>query len=186
MTILRLVGLVSLCVGVLLIVVQVSLLMWREYEHANHRTLSDVVVKNPVVLGQFRRMMFVDGAFITFGFIGSVALQTSEHVGLSLLWLSIYLFTLLAALIPTGTGLESLLHSVFGRLVAAGFLTSSILLVRLLPLAAATDEYVICILLGVFAILGTLHSRRFIFYEMPFIFLSLVSALIAAFALSRV
>ncbi len=183
MTIVHLLALVAGFAGLTLSVVWTSLLIYQEYDHNTDHTLSLIGGKNEVIIKRFKRILVVCGGLITFGVLFGIVPYTSERLGVSVLWMLVYGCELGVAYRPLRPGTQSLSHQIFGRLMAAGFLATAVIFVRILPLQAAWAEYYLCLVMGGFAILGTAHPRRFIFYEVPFIFLSHVTIAIALLAL---
>jgi hypothetical protein len=160
-----------------------SRLAQNEYNRTIPQTLSELAAAEQSLLVRFRNILFVCGvlfAITVFGFIAVRAEQTGWIIVFGSLMVG---GELLASLVPARDRLVTT-HNVLAHIMAIGMLGLAVAFTIVLTGIFAVAEIVFVGLMGMFGVLSILDKRRYIVYELAFIFSSHVSILIAAIALA--
>jgi hypothetical protein len=165
----------------------VSLLGWsyfarKEHDKKNPLTLSELAAKNQANQTYFRNIIWICGIlFATTVYFFIIPRVYSGRL-LTITWSLTFLSELLLGLLPAKEK-TLFFHNVFSYLMAEGMLVMAFLLCFKLHGVYLQTESMLALLMSVLAALSILNKKNFLFYELPFIFLSHATILVAAVAL---
>jgi len=155
----------------------------REYDQAHHQTLSEVAAYSKRNINEFRIVLWVCGTLISITMLFYIAPRLQGTGVIRAAWVAVYVCEMLLGIIHAVGGTQGKLHKVFAYTMSYGMLLTTLLFAQRLPDGFAAAEWVLLFAMLGFGLLTILHKAKFLFYEMPFIFLSHVTILIAAIAL---
>jgi hypothetical protein len=169
--------------GTFLSVSLLSCLAWKEHNSELPRTLSQLAAQNKKLVNYFRVVLWTCGTLFAITMFGYI-IPRVLHSGLQLIaWVVYYVCELLLALFPARGTIEKQLHSIFSYSMGAAMLATAFLFIVNVHGVHARIEVGITCSMAILAMLTLLDKKRFIFYELPFIYLSHASILVAAIAL---
>jgi len=172
----------SAFIGTFLSVTLLSYFSWRRHDPLNPKTLSELAAQNQESVKWFRTVLWVCGTFFALTMYGFVIPSARNGAWLFIAWTVNYACELLLAIFPASGNISRLLHNVFAyamsiaMLVTAGLLSLSISR----PYSYVTEA--ILITMSALGLLTIFDRKRFIFYELPFIYLSHISILVGVIA----
>ena len=166
--------------GALLSVAGWSLFVYRTYDANKHFTLSEFGAQTPRTIFYFRLILWVCGPLFALTMFGYVAPVLHNSLLRLCLGLAIAGEMLLGLVLPTG-GKATTIHQSLAALMGCGMIGSTACFIYLLN--SFREVQLFCLLgmvgLSLYAIIIT-HRRKFVFYELCFIFLSHLSLVLAA------
>jgi len=134
------------------------------------------------LLKYFRIVLWLCGTLFAITMYWFVVPRIAHPVLIAVAWSLEYVGNLTLAVIPA-RGKTMSWHTVFAQVMAVGMLSLAYLFWIGLPGVYGGLELVFSLAMTMLVILMATDRRRFIFYELPFIFLSHGSILVAALAL---
>lgn len=175
----------SALLGVAISSFGVSYLVQKELDLENPKTLSQLVAQKQSDLMIFRATIFFGGSLIAFAVFFFIVPKIEYSLSIAISFAVVYLSELLLSIFPDNNSdiFTPNLHRVFGYSMALGMLITATMLSFGLDGTAAHIEVMLVILMLALSLGGILHRKRFIFYELLFIFTSHISVLVAIFAL---
>jgi len=172
----------SAFLATLLSVTCLSRLAWQTHNKLQPRTLSELAATELSLLKYFRIVLWLCGTLFAITIYWLVVPRTTHPVLVAAAWSLEYIGNLALAVIPA-RGKTLGWHTVFAQVMAAGMLSLAYLFWINLPGAYSVLELVLSLAMTILVVLMVADRRRFIFYELPFIFLSHGSILVAVLAL---
>lgn len=171
-------------IGIILSSVGITVLAKREYHIEKKPTLSELAARDGKTLRKFRIILWICVPLI------SIMMYSLVIPGLSNgLWLFLF-YTLIAscevflALLPA-SGRTRWKHDVFAWGMALGMIVITPAFALMLTGVCALLESLIFGAMIMLSFLGIKYYERFIFFQLPYIFLSHMSILVAAIAVLR-
>lgn len=162
--------------------VSLSTIAYREHDRTQPRTLSELVAAQDHLLHRFRNILFLCGTLFAVPMYGYIIPHSAYSVWLFVAWTMGYIGNLLAGFVPA-RGATQRFHELCAQLMAAGMIGLGYLFWLGLSGSYATIELGFAIGMSVCAV-GTIVDRpRFLYYELPFLYLSHLSIVVAAYAL---
>ncbi len=146
------------------------------------KTLSELAASEESLLNHFRYILFICGTLFAIAIYGYVAKTIHHHVLLAAAWSITYVGELALALIPAKDK-HLKVHTMLARIMGFGMLSMAYIYWLDLHAGIQIGEATLALLMSVLAILTILDRRRFLFYELPFIFFSHASIILAVIAL---
>lgn len=169
-------------IGTFLSVTGLSYLAWREHNPSRPLTLSQLAAKSRELQLYFRTVLWVCGtlfAITVLFFINprlpSGALQTAAFI-------LVFVPELLLGIFHAKGDIELLLHDVLSRVMGFGMWATALMFTINLSGIYSQIEVCLTVILFILAILTIVDRKRFLLYELPFIYTSHVSILVAALA----
>ncbi len=169
--------------GTFLAVTILTYIAWKEHHPNRPRSLSTLVAQRKQLVNWFRLVTAVVSTLFAVTMYFFIVPKIQYGAALFVVWTICYVSDQLLALFPERGTIEKQLHSFFAYTMAVGFVVTAFIFI--LSLSGDFRILEIGILVGmlILAALAQLDRKRFIFYELPFIYLSHVSILVAAIAL---
>ena len=158
-------------------------LAWKEYDSGNPRTLSELAAKNKGTLTYFRTVLWLCGSLFALALFPSATYFDNRMLIILGSTLMIGGELLLAWLPARSKTMRA--HNILAIVMAIGMLILAVTFI-----AELTDVYrlvaiIIGASMGLLALLTFVDRKHFVFYELPFIFLSHLSIVIALFAIVK-
>jgi hypothetical protein len=168
--------------GTIISICSLSYLAWKEHVVENPRTLSQLAADKHHILRYFRLTLLTCGplfAVTTYGFILPVFKYRLALVVTSAL---MFVPELLVAIFPA-RGKTKTLHDSLGTIMGFGMFSLAITFAAGLRSGYRYIEIVLICLMAAVAIGTLIDKKRYLLYELPFIYLSHISIVIAALAI---
>ncbi len=180
---------ISIGTSIAIVATLISMVRLTQIAHKHHnrlqpRTLSELAAAQDRLLGYFRTTLIICGTLFA-AVYGFVAPHLGYWLALTVAWATVIVGNMLAAFIPARDSTRRL-HETCAQLMAAGMIALSYVFWLSLPAPYAHIELCIAIVASVLAVGTILDRPRFIWYELPFIYLSHISIVIAAIEVGRV
>jgi hypothetical protein len=160
-----------------------TFLAWREHNPELPRSFSGIAAQTKRLVNWFRVVTVVVSTLFAITMYFFIIPKIPYGTALFVVWTIGYVSDQLLALFPERGTIERQLHSFFAYTLAATFLMISVIFVfsfsggfRVLQIGTLVGMLIL-------AALTRLDKKRFIFYELAFIYLSHFSILVAAIAL---
>lgn len=173
----------SAFLGTFLSVTLLSYLAWKEHNPQLPRTLSKLAAQNRELINWFRAVLWTCGTLFAVTMFFHVIPAVQHQNTLLITWTVYYVCELLLALFPARGTIENLLHTIFSYAMSAAMFITAVLFSISLSGIYKDIEIGITIAMLMFAMLTYLDKKRFIFYELLFIYSSHISILVAAIAI---
>lgn len=170
-------------VGTFLSVTLLTYLAWMEHHPDHPRSFSQLVAQTKELVRWFRVVSAVVASLFAVTIYFFVVPNIRYDAVLFVIWSVYYISELSLAVFPERGTIERQLHSLSAYSMALAMLATTFIFVLSFSGGVRVLEAAILagmLILGVFT---RLDNKRFLFYEMPFIYLSHVSILVAAIAL---
>ena len=173
----------SAFLGTFLSMTLLTYLVWKEHNPELPRTLSQLAAQNRKLVNWFRTVLWVCGTLFAITMFWHVIPGVRYHTAQLIAWSIYYACELLLALFPARGTIEKLLHNFFSYTMGIAMLVTAFLFTFNLTGCYRSIEIGITAIMTILAALTYFDKKRFIFYELPFIYLSHLSILVAAVAL---
>ncbi len=170
--------------GIILSILGISLFTYREYKIGSKRTLSDLAAKNSQTLRQFRVILIVCGILISIMVYFLLIPNMASGKWLFIFYTMILFCELSLAIFPAGPGMSGRIHDALAYSMGFGMLGLAISFALILNGGYSVAEYVILGLMISLCLISLKFWDYMILFELPFIFLSHMSILLAAIAVS--
>jgi hypothetical protein len=177
----------TIFVGTIISVISLTYIARKEHNPNQPKTLSEIAAQKKHILLFFRLIVWGCGLLfaVTVLYYILPRIGTSHHD----LLFGVYLFTiaceLLLGLFAARDSLEKTLHEIFAYGMGVGLLLTAVLFAISLNGIYSQLEYLLTFVMVILCIMAIVDKKRFIFYELPFIYLSHFTIIIATVALSR-
>lgn len=172
--------------GIVISTVSVAIFASREHRLEKRRTLSELAAKNPKTLREFRIILWTCGTLISIMMYFLVLPNISTGPWLTIFYTVIIFCELTLAIIPAYINTRSgKIHNYLAYGMGTGMLALALSFSILLTGIYSTLEYVIFGIMFVLCVLAIRYWEHFIYFQLPFIFLSHMSILVAALAVLR-
>jgi hypothetical protein len=159
-------------------VLSLSYIVYREHDRSQPHNLSELAASQEHLLWRFRKILWVCGSLFAVTVYGFIVPKIENSFLIFIAWTIVYVSSLLLATIPArGKTLRT--HNSFAQMMAGGMLLLAINIGEPFGLI----ELCISAVMMLFAVLVVLDKKRFIVYELSFIYSSHVSILAASFSL---
>lgn len=156
---------------------------YAEHDRTQPRTLSELAAAQDHLLRKFQKILWLCGTLFAITMYGLLIPRTSYALPITLGWSLEYICEILAGFIPAhGNTLR--LHDLLARGMSAGMLILAYAFCWSTDGAYASTEIGIAIAMSIAATLTFIDKKRFLLYELAFIFLSHISILVALLALA--
>lgn len=155
----------------------------RHHTWAEPKTLSELAVVEDRVLAVFRKTLFVCASLFAISIYGFIGPRLENGISVVATWTWIYINILLTATLPM-RGKTFWPHVITAQFMGVGMLVLAYLFWKSLEGGYATAELIAAIIMTVLALLTYADKRRFIVYELAFIYMNNVTIVIAAVAVS--
>jgi len=159
-----------------------SFLVHREHDYGKQRTLSQLAADKPKSLLYFRIVLWACGTLFAVSMYFYIIPRITYGLPQAAAWSLTYFSELALSIFPS-SGKTKQLHDFLAVAMGVGMAASAYLFAFSLTKGYMATEMVIASVMTVLAALTIMDKKRFIFYELPFIFLAHTSILIALFAL---
>lgn len=169
--------------GTILSMTLLSYLAWKEHNPDSPRTLSQLAAQNKRLVWWFRIALWTCGTLFAITMYGLIIPTSKNHTALFIAWTVYYTCELLLALFPARGTIEKYLHNVFSYSMGGAMLVVAFLFAADFSGIPQFIEASITLTMVLLGCLTYIDKKRFIFYELPFIYLSHISILVAAIAL---
>ena len=156
---------------------------WKEHHPDQPRSLSGLVAQRKELVNWFRVVTVVVSTLFAVTVYFFIVPRIQYGAALFVVWTIGWFSDLLLALFPERGTIERQLHSFFAYTMALIFIVMAVIFIFSFSGGYAKLELGITASMLILAALAQLDRKRFIFYELPFIYLSHFSILIAAIAL---
>jgi len=169
--------------GTFLSVTFLTSLTYREHNPELPRTFSALVAQNKKLVNWFRAASAICPTLCSVTIYFLIVPNVRYGVALFVVWSICYASELLLALFPERGTIEKQLHGFFAYSMGLTMLVTAFILALTLSDGYRTFEIGVTVGMLVLGVLTQLDRKRFIFYELAFIYSSHASILIAAIAL---
>jgi hypothetical protein len=169
--------------GTFLSITCLTYLAWREHNPSLPRTLSELAADRRQTLKYFRIVLWTCGTLFAITMFFFVVPRVHYSLLQLLAWIPYYGGELLLAIVPARGPVEVRLHNGFAYAMSVSMLATAILFVANFHGITSTIELGTTGAMAILGILTFVDRKRFIFYELPFIYLSHISILVAALAI---
>lgn len=156
---------------------------WKEHHPDLPRSLSTLVAQRRQLVNWFRLVTAVVSTLFAVTVYFFIVPKIQYGAALFVVWTIGWFSDLLLALIPERGTIEKQLHSFFAYTMALVMIAMAGIFIVSFSGGFRILEIGILVGMLVLAALAQLDRKRFIFYELPFIYLSHISILVAAIAL---
>ena len=169
--------------GIVISTVSVAIFASREHRLEKRHTLSELAAKNAGTLREFRIILWTCGTLISIMMYFLVLPNLSTGPWLIIFYTIIIFCELTLAVVPAYTSTRSgKIHNYLAYGMGTGMLALAMSFAVILKGAYSLIEYAIFGVMFFLCILTIRYWDRFIYFQLPFIFLSHMSILIAAVA----
>lgn len=166
-------------VGTIVSVISLTRVALQNYTHESPRTLSELAAAEDALLRRFRNILLFCGILFAITLFGFIVPQTSQSLFVVIFGVLMIGGELLLALVPA-RGKTSSMHLVLAQIMAVGMLGLSLTLSIALAGVFSLLVVILAVCMAIFALLTVVDKKRFILYELSFIFSSHFSIIIAA------
>lgn len=157
-------------------------LAWREHNSDKPRTLSELAASNQRLVNYFRIVLWSCGTLFAITMFLYIVPKVMYGFYQLLAWIAYYGCELLLGIFSARGTIERLLHNIFSYTMGAAMFVTALLFVADFHGTFRVIEIALSTTMAILGSLTMLDRKRFIFYELPFIFLSHASVLVAVFA----
>ena len=151
------------------------------YDKKQPHTLSELATAQDYLLRRFRTILWFCGTLFSVAMYGSIIPASGYSAWLFAAWTAVYGGNLLAGTLPA-KGATKRSHELSAQLMAVGML--AVAFIFWLDSHSAI-QLAITIAMTLLGFATFLDTKRFIFYELPFLYLSHISIIVAAINLGQ-
>jgi hypothetical protein len=169
--------------GTFISVTFLTTLAWREHYPDQPRSFSSLVAQKKQLVRSFRIASVVVSTLFTITILIFIVPKVQYGAVLFVVWTICYFSELLLATFPERGTIETQLHSIFAYTMALCMVATVVVLIPSFGGGVRMLEVGTLICMLVLAALAQFDKRRFIFYELSFIYMSHVSILTVLLAL---
>ena len=169
-------------VATIISVICLSYLALRKHVAKHPRTLSELAVDSVRSLTYFRLVLWLCGSLFAVTMYGYVIPNLKLAIPQTIAWSVTYLSEVLLACVPA-VGKGRNVHLALATLMGLGMLSSAWVFVFSVTGNFAVIELVLASTMTVLVVGTVVDKKRYIFYELPFIFLAHISILTAVFSI---
>ncbi len=166
-------------------IVSLTLLAKREHALEKGKTLSELGARSDKTLREFRIILWTCGLLFAFALYGLILPSLDFNFFLTVTTSIVIVCELLLGFFPARQGLSLKIHNLVAFAMGLGMLMLTTAFVFQLSGVAMAIEIVIFGLMFAFGLLGLRHRHHFLYFELPFIFLSHISIFVAAIAVIK-
>lgn len=166
----------------LLSVISLSSIAFRYHDKQQPSTLSELAAAQEPLLNRFRAILWICGTLFAITVYGYIVTLINHAPLIAGAWTLTYVGNLLAASIPARDK-RLKLHNICAQAMGIGMLAMAYLFWFNLHGLYAEIEVAISLSMTLLIIMTLTDRKRYIFYELSFIFLSHISILVAVLAL---
>ncbi len=168
--------------GIILSSVSVTVFAVREHRLEKRRTLSELAAKDSKTLREFRIILWTCGSLISVMMYFLVIPRLGTGPLLIMFYTVVIGCELLLAMIPARKGRLGKVHDYLAYGMGMGMLALAFVFATTLTGTYALLEWFIFGLMSILCLFAAKYWDHFLYFELPFIFLSHVSILLAAIA----
>lgn len=168
--------------GIFLSTIGVTAFAVREHHVEKRRTLSELAARDAKTLREFRVILWTCGTLISIMMYGLVIPNISAGWWLAIFYTVIIACELLLAVIPANETRAGKVHTWLAFTMGTGMLALGLSFVLLLDGVFAFVEAGLLVAMTVLCALAIKYWHNFLYFELPYIFLSHMTILIAAIA----
>lgn len=169
-------------IGTFLSVTGLSYLAWREHKPTHPLTLSQLAAKSRELQLYFRIVLWVCGTLFAITVFFFINPRLANSVLQTIAFVLVFVPELLLGFFHAKGDIELLLHDVLSRVMGFGMWATALMFTINLSGTYSQIEAFLTVILSILAILTIVDRKKFLLYELPFIFTSHVSILVAALA----
>jgi hypothetical protein len=169
-------------VGTVLSIIGNTLLARREYNSGEAKTLSQLGGGHSKALRQFRAILWVCGTLFGITMLFFIAPRLNSQSMYVILTVT-YACEILLGVVPDHPGPKHLWHGIFAYGMALGFLITSIFFALRLDNIYQIISIILLLAMIMMVVIAGFNKKRFLFYQLSYIYLSHISIVIAALAL---
>jgi hypothetical protein len=167
----------------LISIISLSRIAYKQYDKLQPRTLSQLAAAQDRLLRYFRTTLVICGLLFAVSLYGFI-IPSLQSIALAIAWSVTLGGNLLAAILPA-RGKTNMLHEISARLMALAMIAMAYIFSVQLTGVSSIIERGIAIVLPALALGTIVNTRRFISYELAFIYLSHISIVTAAISIGR-
>lgn len=168
--------------GTFLAITILTYIAWKEHHPDQPRSLSSLVAQRKQLVSWFRVVTAVVSTLFAVTMYFFIIPRVQYGALLFVVWTIGWISDLLLATFPERGTIEKQLHSFFAYTMALVFIVMGVIFIFSLDGIYRLLELGITLCMLILAALAQLDREQFIFYELPFIYLSHFSILVAAIA----
>jgi hypothetical protein len=169
-------------IGTFLSVTGLSYLAWREHNPSHPQTLSQLAAKSSGLQMYFRMVLWVCGTLFAITVFFFINPRLTNSVLQTAAFILVFVPELLLVIFHAKGGTELLLHDVLSRVMGFGMWATALMFAVNLSGVYQQIELFLTVILSGLAILTIIDKKKFLLYELPFIYTSHLSILVAAIA----
>ncbi len=166
----------------LLSVVLLTRIAYIHHDKTQPRNLSELAAKEDQLLIYFRNVLWTCGTLFAITVYGLLVPRTVLAIPLCIAWTITYLGNLLLAIVPARNHTVRL-HNFFAQTMGAGMLGMACIFWLSFTGIYATFEIALAILMTILGAMAFIDKKRFIVYELSFLFASHITIVVAAIGL---
>jgi len=161
-------------------IIGLTSIAYRAHKQAPGKTLSVFAASSKKTTVEFGAILVVCGLL----FLAAMNLYILPDLGanslLWIVWLIVIASELVTAFLPANNGRSLRAHNVISRVMAAGMLVLAILMMFYVSGPSLVFATLIALSMFILVLFGIFNKQKFLYYELPFIFLSHLSVVNAA------
>lgn len=160
-----------------------TLIAYREHDHEQPRTLSELAAAQDHLLRRFRIILWVCGTLFAIVMYGYVVPHSTLPPLIFIAWTMVIVGELLVSFLPAREKTRRS-HEISAQCMALGMGASAFLFLANLSGVYLAIELGIAFSMGLLAVATFIDPRRFIFYELLFLYLSHTSIVLTTLFLA--
>ena len=170
-------------IAIVISTIGLNLLVAKGYKPSKANTLSELVAQRATLLWEFRIVLWICVILFSLAlFLYIIPYAPRSHIWLYVVSIYVCITEVLASLFPA-KGRWLFLHNVSAKSMAAAMVVLTVLFANALNGGPRQIEGILAASLAILLVAANLDYKHFIYYEMPFLFISHLSILIAALAI---
>jgi hypothetical protein len=155
----------------------------KEHQPENPRTLSVIATSSKSTLRYFQIVLWLCGTLFAISMYFYVIPRARLPLWQTIAWTATYTSEMLLAFLHAANETEKV-HNLLSFIMGAGMLSSAYIFTAAFQNMTQHVELAIAVTMTLLGGLTFLDNKRYIFYELPFIFLAHISILVASISLA--
>ncbi len=165
----------------------ISIVAWtvfalKEHDSNNPKTLSELGAKDDHTLLYYRVVLWLCGPLFAITFLFFIVPRITNNEIVAFFCILTVVTELLLGVFPA-RGRTVMSHNIISWIMGSSMLVSTILFAWNLSGAVSTFLYFASITMAIFMTLAILNTKKFLFYELLFLYVAHISVLVTAIAL---
>jgi hypothetical protein len=169
--------------AVFLSVIGNGYLVLRTYDARRQRPLCKLAIESNKALNYFRTVLWSCGILFAITLFYFIVPRIEHRSYVLLAWVVTFICEMAMGVFSARGTIELRIHNFFSSIMAVGMFALALVFAVSLHGTFAKTEVSVAVVMFILGILALVHYQRYLFYELPYVFLSHVTILVAAVAL---